>query len=334
MASSEHGFSYPLNRVDSAIQLSSNTSSDQPNMSSSQIDQDSLSRSSKEQARASSRQFYPSDYPQDSHFQNSSFSRHNSGVPGRYPESSQRTGLQEDRSGNLMPVGGIYCNEAGDVHGQVLIVSPSDHIHSTGRNCSRHPSDLYPPSLDNTPPPTSHSVLPPLAERVGNVALPHGHVPTHPPYQSDPMSYGPSILPLSGPQVSTGIPGGLPNLTIFEAQYQESQHGSELPQMDSGDHITANTTTSPMPQSLVIDSGCGLPPSTLSSIPMSNSPDWSQSQPLVSSNAFDAQSCNPIMGASLIGHSSASSIPESDSAPLVPRISSGSPFPTLFYFSS
>jgi len=323
MASSEHGFSvmsYPLNL----------TPSDQPNMSSSQIDQDSLSRSSKEQARASSRQFYPSDYSQDSRFQNSPFSHHNSGVPGRYPESSQRTGLQEDRSGNPMPVCGIYCNEAGDVHGQGLIASPSDHMCSTGRDGSRHPSDLYPPSLDNTPSPTSRSVLPLLAERVGKVALPHGHVPTHPPYQPDPMSYGPSILPLSGPKVSTGISSGLPNLTMFEAHYQESQHGSELPQMDSDDHITGTATTSPRPQNLVLDNVCGLPPS-LSSIPMSNSPGWSQSQSLVSSNAFDAQPCNPIMRASLIGHSSSSSIPESDAAPLVPRISSGSPFITYSF---
>lgn len=319
MASSEHGFSvmsYPL------------TPSDQPIMS---TDQDSLSRLSKEQARASSRQFYPSDYAQDSRFQNSPFSHHNSGVPGRYPESSQRTGLQEDRSGNPMPVGGIYCNEAGDVHRQGLIASPSDHMFSTDRNGSRHPSDLYPPSLDNTHPPTSRDVLPSLAERVGKVAFPHIHIPTHPPYQPDSLSYGPSILPLSGPKVPTGISSGLPNLTVFEAQYQGSQHGSELPQMDSDVHITATTTTSPRPRNLVIDNVCGLPPSTLSSIPMSNSPDWSQSQPLVSSNAFDAQPYNPITGASLIGHSSSSSIPESDSAPLVSRNSSGSPFTTYSF---
>ena len=336
MASSEHGssvMSYSLNRIDSATQLSSNMPSDQPNMSSSHGHRNYDERMG----------YFESGCPGDSRLGRIGEIIHvpapclneieDPGRSGRYPESSQRTGLEEDRSGNPMPVGGIYYNEAGDVHGQVLIASPSDHMHLTGRNGSRHASDLYPHSLDNTPSPTSRSVLPSLAERVGKVAFPHGHIPTHPSYQPDPMSYGPSILPLSGPKVSTGISSGLPNLTMFEAQYQESQHGSELSQMDSGDHITA--TTNPRPQNLVIDNVCGLSPSTLSSIPMSNSPVWSQSQPLVSSNAFDAQPCNPIMGASLIGHSSASSIPESDSAPLVPRISSGSPFTTYsFYFSS
>lgn len=332
MASSEHGssvMSYSLNRIDSATQLSSNMPSDQPNMSSSHGHRNYDERMG----------YFESGCPGDSRLGRIGEIIHvpapclneieDPGRSGRYPESSQRTGLEEDRSGNPMPVGGIYYNEAGDVHGQVLIASPSDHMHLTGRNGSRHASDLYPHSLDNTPSPTSRSVLPSLAERVGKVALPHGHIPTHPSYQPDPMSYGPSILPLSGPKVSTGISSGLPNLTMFEAQYQESQHGSELSQMDSGDHITA--TANPRPQNLVIDNVCGLSPSTLSSIPMSNSPVWSQSQPLVSSNAFDAQPCNPIMGASLIGHSSASSIPESDSAPLVPRISSGSPFTTYSF---
>lgn len=322
MASSEHGLSimsYELNRMDSATQLSSNTPSDQPNMSSSHGHRNYDERMG----------YFESGCPGDGRFGRIGEMIHvpapglneieNPGRSGRYPESSQRTCLQEDRSGNPMPVGGIYYNEAGDVHGQVLIASPSDHMHLTDRNGSRHPSDLYPPTLDNTPSPTSRSALPSLAERVGKVAVPHGHVPTHSSYQPDSMSYGPSILPLSGSKVSTGISSGLPNLTIFEAQYQESQHGSELSQMDSGDHIT---TTNPRPQNLVIDNVCGLSPSTLSSIPMSNSPVWSQSQPLASSNAFGAQPCNPIMGASLIGNSSASSIPESDSALSVPSISS------------